>query len=505
MSKVRVALLTGSKLPTLGAFILHSGCSLDIYDDLDEFLVKAVSTEFQIIFCDETFLKDENNEDRLLRFIQRSTISKFFLLSERVGYYRIDSRGAFHPDDLSSIKKVITKELEELGVNDLSNTSSDEIVIEIEEETEEEKRSLDVLYEAQNLKKCQNLDDLGKALIKNVNAAIPGKRALVFKYLPNYCSLVVLSGTGSKSISKYNGMGLNFSSAKDFNPKIHLNSVSGVPAFKKIVSQAFHNAEYETFAISVDGVARLIMAVEVKKTEPSYSQIKLLSFLAEEKANHIVIKSQYHKVKIHDELTGFLTKEKFFERMQDEYTRAQRIFLPVSVVVLEIDKFIEIKDNYNLQRVNTLLKMISKIFSENVRHNDYIGRLSDSRFGLLFPHMSYENAIKKVDKLRSAISQTKFFSDMQNDLSMTTSSSLLTYPKFSHTADEGLVALENSLDRNTFTDTTIELSPREGFRPDFVEIELPFSSFKSTKAKKREGEIVLEEPQEQKISIDLDD
>lgn len=477
MSQLEVALLSSLKLPTLSAFISHSGCGLNEYTDLDDLLIDAASKPFNILFCEEKLLLDENTEDRLLRFSQRNTNIKVFILNEKLEYFKLDTSGSFNPEDLSSIKKILKLEVQIGNLNPLVDDSViDEIVIEVDEKTEEDILETAFLLEVEKIKKCMSLDEIGKSLLNSISVLAPEKNALIFKYLPNYCSLVLLGGVGFSQVNKLNGTGLNFASSKDFNPKLHLSRISEVPAFQKIAKKVFKGSDYEVLKIEVDFIPRLLLSLEGRESDKIFSKIKALVLFAEERAKLINIQTKYHSTKNYDELTGLLLRDAFFDKMQDEYIRAKRIFLPVTAIIFEIDHFEKIKDLYNKQRLETLLKMLSKVLKDNVRHNDFIGLISESRFGLLLPHMNFSDGQNKVSSLRKVIQQTKFFNDMKKNLLISVSSSLLTYPRFSKTADEGLIALESSLDRNTFTDAIIELSPREGFRPDFEEIKLPSST-----------------------------
>jgi len=317
LSQLEVALLSSSKLSTLAAFISHSGCNLKEYSDLDNLLVDSVSCNFNVIFCEEKLLLDENIEDRLLRFSQRSRNLKIFLINDQLKYFKLDTSGTFNPEDLSSIKKTLKFETEIGNLSPLLEENiSDDIVIEIDDESEADILETSFLLEIEKIKKCSNLDELAQSLLNSVSILAPEKNALLFKYLPNYCSLVLLGGVGFSNASKLNGTGLNFASSKDFNPKLHLSRIANVPAFQKIVKKVFKGSAYEILTIEIDSVPRLMLALEGKETDKIYSKIKALVYIAEEKAETLDIKMRYHKTKIYDELTGLLLRDSFFDKMQ---------------------------------------------------------------------------------------------------------------------------------------------------------------------------------------------
>lgn len=86
-----------------------------------------------------------------------------------------------------------------------------------------------------------------------------------------------------------------------------------------------------------------------------------------------------------DSLTGALNRRAFYQALEKEVFRSNRIVLPLSLVYIDIDNFKHINDHYGHKEGDQVLIKIVSIFLENLRHSDIIGRLGGDEFVILFP------------------------------------------------------------------------------------------------------------------------
>jgi diguanylate cyclase (GGDEF)-like protein len=86
---------------------------------------------------------------------------------------------------------------------------------------------------------------------------------------------------------------------------------------------------------------------------------------------------------IRDELTGLLNYRAFLNRFKEEISRADRFKQKMSLVVLDIDGFKAINDNYGHEFGNTVLRELSSVLKNSIRNIDVVGRYGGEEFGIV--------------------------------------------------------------------------------------------------------------------------
>lgn len=476
--KLSICLLTGTKHQSLGAFLLHLDCDVKVYTELTDFLSDAIAQSFQLIFLDESFLKSEQDFQRLRIYLSKTKKVRLLCLTADDKVFKLPNSGFVSSEDLNAVKNIVedSRTLCTSDVQELVTFDDEAEVVEFIEEEVIDDHSERVTKGFLNIKKAQSLDELGVNLVWSLGHILKeGRKGVYFKYLPTYCSLVALDGFNFTN-KKINGVGLNFSSSKDFNASQHLNKLQQVPAFVKVVERVFGHDKIDLRTLECDGEVKGVLVYEPAPQRGADLDLKVMCDYAEAKLSSIVYKHKYIQNKSKDELTGCILKEGFFNQLQNELMRAKRVLLPVTVMLFEIDHFYGLKTRYNQERVRTLVKSFAKILQDNVRHNDLVGCFGESKFAVLFPHMSTGDAYIKAQKLSKLIAQTQFFSDMKKRLICSASIALGTYPTQISSADELMVSLDSVLAHKESGGSLVVLKPKPGFVKDFEEHKLPDSA-----------------------------
>lgn len=111
---------------------------------------------------------------------------------------------------------------------------------------------------------------------------------------------------------------------------------------------------------------------------------------------------------LRDTLTGLSNRNAYNERLKVELSRFARYKSPLSVVILDIDHFKSINDNYGHKAGDKVLALIAKQLSDNCRATDFISRFGGEEFIMLLPNTDKKAAIILANKLRSIIEKTGF-------------------------------------------------------------------------------------------------
>ncbi len=483
--KLSIGLLTDLEHQTLGAFLLQLDCEIRIYSNLTGFLSDIISHKFDLIFIGESFLKSKEDYERLRLELGRIPRVRVIFAVDSIKLFKLSHSGLVHSEDYNAIKKILeeTKKINQQSSMDdqAVHLNDDEEVIEILEEQTIDSNFEKITEATLKIKRCNSIDEIGVALVDSLKTVVKGeRRGLFLKYLPTYCSLVVLSGFNF-STKKINGIGLNFSSSKEFKAEQHLSQLKFVPAFNKVVEKIFNHTNIEIKTLEVDREVKGVLVYELPAKGSVDGDLHLLCDYAEACLSAVIYKHKYLQNKINDDLTGCILREGFFNQLQNEIMRAKRVFLPVTVMLFEIDGFYGVKAKYNEERVKTLIKSFPQLLKESIRHNDLVGRIGECKFAVLFPYMSTKAGLIKAGKMSKKIAQTKFFNDMKTKLICSTSIVLGTYPSQVSSADELISSLESTMLHRESSGTTMVLKIKPGFKKDFEEMSLPVSRMNKKK------------------------
>jgi diguanylate cyclase (GGDEF)-like protein len=104
-----------------------------------------------------------------------------------------------------------------------------------------------------------------------------------------------------------------------------------------------------------------------------------------------------------DALTGLYNFRHFNKVLQAEMDRSKRSGIPTSLVMVDIDYFKKINDEYGHEVGNQALKFVSDILAAEVRTTDVVCRYGGEEFTIIFPETHLNMAVKVADRIRETI------------------------------------------------------------------------------------------------------
>lgn len=105
-----------------------------------------------------------------------------------------------------------------------------------------------------------------------------------------------------------------------------------------------------------------------------------------------------------DALTGVKNRKFFDERLKAEYRLSRRQHTPISLLILDADKFKLVNDNHGHLAGDKVLIDISKIASKALkRPNDYVCRFGGEEFAILLSNTDEKGAVKIAELIRNNI------------------------------------------------------------------------------------------------------
>ena len=128
-----------------------------------------------------------------------------------------------------------------------------------------------------------------------------------------------------------------------------------------------------------------------------------------------------------DNLTGLASRRYLDLRLADELEFAQRNTCPLSVVMLDIDDFKQLNDQYGHQAGDEILRQIGAILKSSVRQFDVCGRYGGEEFILALPETDPQGAQVVAENVRERIAGSKFLDD-EHPVPVTVSLGVATFP-----------------------------------------------------------------------------
>jgi diguanylate cyclase (GGDEF)-like protein/PAS domain S-box-containing protein len=112
-----------------------------------------------------------------------------------------------------------------------------------------------------------------------------------------------------------------------------------------------------------------------------------------------------------DALTDTLNRGHFIELAEMEVARAQRFHESLSLIMLDIDHFKQINDQYGHSIGDQVLVAFAQRLQQCARRTDSVGRLGGEEFCVLLPRSTIEAAMLTAERLRVRIGTEPFVTD----------------------------------------------------------------------------------------------
>lgn len=109
-----------------------------------------------------------------------------------------------------------------------------------------------------------------------------------------------------------------------------------------------------------------------------------------------------------DSLTGLATRRTFFQKLSTELVRTKRYFKPISCLLIDVDHFLVLSQNYSMQCGDYVVSEIGRILRGNTRATDLLGRYGGGEFIVALPEIEVETAMRTADKIRKVIETHEF-------------------------------------------------------------------------------------------------
>ncbi|MCU7835522.1 MAG: diguanylate cyclase [gamma proteobacterium symbiont of Taylorina sp.] len=121
---------------------------------------------------------------------------------------------------------------------------------------------------------------------------------------------------------------------------------------------------------------------------------------------HITIKQQQDKLlslAIHDQLTGVYNRHFLMETVIKKIAFSIRHKIELSLIMMDIDHFKQVNDNYGHPKGDYVLKTVAKLLIELCREEDIITRFGGEEFIILLDQTNQQAAHEKAELIRKTL------------------------------------------------------------------------------------------------------
>ncbi len=109
-----------------------------------------------------------------------------------------------------------------------------------------------------------------------------------------------------------------------------------------------------------------------------------------------------------DGLTGIFNRRYFEVRITEEIERARRYGTDLSVIIVDVDRFKALNDDFGHLLGDEVLRQVSSLLARLVRKIDVVCRYGGEEFVILLPQTTSQQALTVADKLRTAVGEWQF-------------------------------------------------------------------------------------------------
>ncbi|UTW45718.1 sensor domain-containing diguanylate cyclase [bacterium SCSIO 12696] len=115
------------------------------------------------------------------------------------------------------------------------------------------------------------------------------------------------------------------------------------------------------------------------------------------------VNNELKALSLSDELTGLRNRRAFNQELKREFASHKRYSTPLSLLLLDLDNFKQVNDNYGHQAGDKALEIVANLMLPVFRDSDLLARYGGEEFAVLLPNTNLADAQKAAERIRRAI------------------------------------------------------------------------------------------------------
>jgi diguanylate cyclase (GGDEF)-like protein len=172
------------------------------------------------------------------------------------------------------------------------------------------------------------------------------------------------------------------------------SSVENLP--RAAVPLIFHERLMGALQITSDDAARVWQENETLLLQTVANQVAVA-------VNHADLFAQIQQQALTDALTGCYNRRSFEMQLDKDLMMARRSHQPLSLVMLDLDKFKQLNDSAGHDAGDSALRLLADCFRQELRGVDSAARFGGDEFALILPQAYSDGALIVAERLRASI------------------------------------------------------------------------------------------------------
>lgn len=144
-----------------------------------------------------------------------------------------------------------------------------------------------------------------------------------------------------------------------------------------------------------------------------------------------------------DSLTGLLKHTKIKAQLANELSRAIRRNARMAFIMIDIDHFKHVNDNYGHMAGDHVIKSLSRLLQQRMRKSDSIGRYGGEEFAVVLPDAGIDDANRVIEMIRERFSNISFVHEGK-EFQVTLSAGVSGFPAYNN-AEEIIKSADKAL------------------------------------------------------------
>ena len=175
---------------------------------------------------------------------------------------------------------------------------------------------------------------------------------------------------------------------------------------KVLETGAVESREYRI--IRADGQLRWLSDKCFVSPLPGVDKGSVIVGIAEDITEKKRLEGELHRLATTDVLTQSSNRRHFFECARSEFEQARQFGSPLAFLLLDLDDFKKINDQYGHQVGDDVLRRLAHCGSNALRRGDLFGRIGGEEFAALFPGCEQDVAMQVAERLQREVQRLSF-------------------------------------------------------------------------------------------------
>lgn len=169
---------------------------------------------------------------------------------------------------------------------------------------------------------------------------------------------------------------------------------------------------FESFSVAHGGRLRGLMALAGPSVAPAANEHR--AFLGRVASQALIVTEnarlfdRVRDLSLRDGLTGLYNHRHSMEVVTEEFSRASRYGIPLSLLMIDLDHFKSFNDENGHPAGDAALRAVGRLLSDAVRTVDHVGRYGGEEFLVILSHTDDESARLTAERLRSLLEAHSF-------------------------------------------------------------------------------------------------